>query len=56
MDDQNTTEVKMSNKKDKKIEKEWIKTFNTAKSQYFLSQKSAEMIKKFQEGKLLPMD
>ncbi len=46
----------MSNKQNENMDKEWDEVLNTPESHEFLAQKSAEMLKKFQSGELLPMD
>lgn len=46
----------MSNHKDHNMSEEWDKILDSEESHDFLTKKSAEMLKKFQSGELLPMD
>ncbi len=45
----------MSNQKVETMTKEWDEILDTKESHDFLNQKSADILKKFQTGELLPM-
>lgn len=46
----------MSKQKTDNAQQEWDKVFNTKESHQFISEKSAEMLKKFKNGELQPME